>query len=597
VVDTKLPAYNALVSSARILPAKRIYEPKYQSWQDEVWDYYDRLGEFQSGVHWLANTMSRLRLLAAEVTPGGDEPRPIETGPAADAMTRLVGGTAGQSSLMHQFSIHLAVPGEGWLVGENSSPRADQVLPSGEETWSVYSADEIRLSPRRSRGGGGYQVKEDENSTSWRDLSPDSLVVRCWVPHPRYGWRADSASMHARTKLLELDLINKRIIATIISRLVANGILLYNKDILSVPQVEGTGDPSAVDPFAQILVDVATQGIEDPTSPAATIPIPIGFSSPGGLADVSIDMIMKHLTFSNDLDKQLLDERDAAISSLATSLDMPSEVMKGTASLNHWGMWQVEESGMKIHVAPTAEVICHSLSTGYLVPMLRAAGAPLTGPSGGRIIVWYDPSEIVHRPDKSANTVAAYDRFEVSGKTLRRETGLDEDDKPKDNELERMALLKMMGMPRIAEAAFQQLFGRMAAPTPDEAVEPRTRPDQTAPGQPERGDDSRELPDTREKTPDEAQAAGTGAPLTLALREKLLEGVVLEDVDTEIIVRLHAAATEALQQRDALPAPNGRAAGWAPAGEVATPRTTPKRRARKRAPRKSTAKDVEPVGG
>src|SRR5690606_8677023 len=45
--------------------------------------------------------------------------------------------------------------------------------------------------------------------------------------------------------------------------------------------------------------------------------------------------------------------------------------------------WQVEETGIKIHIAPFAELITHSLTTGYLIPYLKSAGAPLVGPNGG----------------------------------------------------------------------------------------------------------------------------------------------------------------------------------------------------------------------
>ena len=34
--------------------------------------------------------------------------------------------------------------------------------------------------------------------------------------------------------------------------------------------------------------------------------------------------------------------------------------------MNHWGAAQVEESGIKLHIAPDAETICHALTKGYL---------------------------------------------------------------------------------------------------------------------------------------------------------------------------------------------------------------------------------------
>ena len=104
---------------------------------------------------------------------------------------------------------------------------------------------------------------------------------------------------------------------------------------------------------------------------------------------------------------------------------------------------QVEESGIKLHIAPDAEMICHALTKGYLMPVLRAEGERLgedllIGPNGGRIVMWYDPSEIVQRPDKSDDAILAYDRMEINGAAMRRETGFSESDKPTPEDLEDM---------------------------------------------------------------------------------------------------------------------------------------------------------------
>jgi hypothetical protein len=62
----------------------------------------------------------------------------------------------------------------------------------GEEEWTFRSADELRVSRN-----GGYEVREGEdNRSGWRQLGSDSVVVRVWDPHPRFGWRADSAARH-----------------------------------------------------------------------------------------------------------------------------------------------------------------------------------------------------------------------------------------------------------------------------------------------------------------------------------------------------------------------------------------------------------------
>jgi hypothetical protein len=53
--------------------------------------------------------------------------------------------------------------------------------------------------------------------------------------------------------------------------------------------------------------------------------------------------------------------------------------------------------------------------------------------------------------------MAAYDRYEVSGRAMRREIGLDESDKPTAAELREQGLKKMLSHPIAAELAGREL--------------------------------------------------------------------------------------------------------------------------------------------
>jgi hypothetical protein len=419
-----LPAFGTtLIASASVLSPVRAYNPQYTSVQDQLWDYYYRLEEFSAAVNWKGNALSRVRLLAAEYIPGGDEPLPIAEGPAADAVARLAGGIGGQSQLMKLMGIHYNVPGEGWLVGHEDE--------DGEEIWAVYSADELRVRE------GVYQLRVGESQRAWEALGSDTMVVRFWRPDERYSYRATSVAAHALGSMSELDLINKRIVAETVSRLASNGILLYDRGKLSFPQ---TANPSGVegqDPFAQVLVEVASRGIKDAMSAEAALKLPVGVDL-GDNTETKLADVMMALDLSNPIDDKLIPQRESAIRRLATALDLPSDLLLGVSGMNHWGAAQVEESGIKLHIAPDAEMICHALTKGYLTPVLRAGGHDLIGPNGGRIVMWYDPSEIVQRPDKSDDAILAYDRLEINGRALRREIGMSESDKPSSADLDDM---------------------------------------------------------------------------------------------------------------------------------------------------------------
>lgn len=421
-----IPAFGTtLVASASVLSPLRRNDPTYDTVQGQLWDYYARLEEFSAAVSWKGNALSRVRLIAAEYIPGESEPKPITEGPAADAVARLAGGIGGQSQLMRLMGVHYNVPGEGWLVGMEED---------GEEIWSVYSADELRVN------NNVYQLKTGEGSRSWEPLGSDIMVVRFWRPDERYSYRARSIASHALGAMAELDLINKRIIAETVSRLASNGILLYDQDRLSFSQLPNPEGVEAQDPFAVILAEVGSRGIKDAQSAEAALKLPIGVRL-GDATDVKLSDVMHVLDLSNPIDDKLIPQRESAIRRLATALDLPSDVLLGVSGMNHWGAAQVEESGIKLHIAPDAETICHALTKGYLVPVLLAGGDSLTGPNGGRIVVWYDPSEIVMRPDKSEHAMMAYDRMEINGAAFRREIGLAESDKPTPEQLNDMTNL------------------------------------------------------------------------------------------------------------------------------------------------------------
>ena len=427
----RLPAFNNVTASAAVIPPRRMHDPEYTSEQDQLWDYYQRLEEFSAAVNWKANAISRVRLIAAEFTPGGDEPIPITEGPIADAVAQFAGGIGGQAQILGETAIHLNVPGEGWLCGVEDD--------FGDITWKVYSADELRV--RRIEGNiERYQVRTGESVRAWATLPDDTLVVRFWRPHPRWGWKATSRAAYALSAMKELDLINRRIIAETISRMAANGVILYDRGKLSFPDLPTPVNAESVDPFAQILVDVGSKGIADPTSAQAAIKIPIGADL--GDSDIRVSDLIEVIDFSNPFSERMLDQRAAAVTRLATALDIPAEQLTGLGNMNHWGAAQIEESGIKVHITPDMEMICHAFTEGYLYPTLEAEGRAIVGPQGGRPVIWYDPSEIVMRPDRSNEALEAYDRGELTGAALLRELGFAAADQPDEDELERIIDLK-----------------------------------------------------------------------------------------------------------------------------------------------------------
>ena len=467
------PAPNALTAAAAPVTSPRTELIRNtDTWQEEAWNYHEDLGEFRYAVDWESKRLSRVRLYAAKLEPGQDEPVRQDAGTAVDLLTSMAGGVAGQAAIMNGLGTQLSVPGEGYLIVENIN---------GIEQWSVRSNDEVRAAR------GGYEVA-DENAvnggTNWRPLAPDSLrPLRVWRPNKRWHHIADSPARAARATMRELELVNRHIVAQYLSRLASAGVVMF-PDEITFPVREEFAD--APDPFMAEWIEIASEAIRTPGTAAGIVPLPMKL--PGEWIDK-----VKHLDFTLKIDEKIIEKRDSAIKRLASQLNVPAEVLLGMSDLNHWNAWISDENSLKVDVAPDAELICQALTTGYLQPRLKASGVE----DWATWVVWYDMSELTLRPDRSGDAVLLYDRLEINGAALRRETGFNEADKPSDEELKEQALKVIIKtLPSGAGSALLELTGETVtiqpvaaappgeAPTTDTEPEPtpedRSPPDETA---------------------------------------------------------------------------------------------------------------------
>ena len=423
-------------------------------WQEEVWEFHDTLGEFRYATDWEAKRLSRVRLYAAKLEPGADEPVRAKAGLAVDLLTAFAGGPGGQAQIMGGLATQLRVPGEGYLIVENVS---------GIEQWSVRSIDEVRVARQR------YEVI-DENSpqsgNSWRPLAPDSMApIRVWRPNKRWHHLADSSTRAARSTMRELELVNRHIIAQYLSRLASAGVVTFPSEV-AFPVKEEFAD--APDPFVAEWVENARVAISEPGTASAVIPMPV--KMPGEWIDK-----VKHLDFTLKIDEKIIEKRDSAIKRLASQLNVPAEVLLGMGDLNHWNAWISDETSLKVDVAPDAELICQAITTGYLQPRLKASHVE----DWAQWVVWYDMSELTLRPDRSDNAIALYDRLEIDGAALRRETGFDEGDKPTDDELKEQGLKVIIKtFPTAAPGALTELTGEQVTVVVTPPTAPGPQPEQ-----------------------------------------------------------------------------------------------------------------------
>jgi len=434
---------------------------RYASWQDEAWAFWRTGGEFNFGVTWLANTISRIRLIAAEMGAPGDEPTALPPDhPASELVAAIGGNISGQASLLGSLSTHLSVPGDSWVVVE---PKL-----SGQLDWQIYSAKTIR-EPKKL--GAPFQVQV--NDKRWRALTDDSLTIRIWRPDEEYHWRAFSFAQPALPILRTIDLYNRRIIATLVSRIATNGFLVVPAEMTFQSRPEFKDAP---DPFIAELIEHASYAIKNPGTASAAIPFPVRI--PNQFIDG-----FKHIALENGVDQKLIEARDSEVRRLATTMHMPAEVLLGMGETSHWNAWQISDEAIKTFISPPVELAVGAFTDQYLLPALMSMDQPILGPKGRPIVCWYDPSEITVKPDKTKAVLDAYDRGEASGKALRRESGLEEADKPTKTELKDWTLKQLVKAPATSVAAAKELVGLdLAPPAPTQPELPfgdgTTPPDQ-----------------------------------------------------------------------------------------------------------------------
>lgn len=458
-----------LTASAQMLhgSAREQYAVQYKTWQDELWAYSRAVGEYSNVMNWYASGISRMHLTAALIRPGQREPEMIEDeeDPAVQLVHRLVSHAKnGETQYLYKWGRQLGIPGVGFFLGYEDER-------SGAEIFDVKSAKQIRRStiPFKDVNGvlrdsygevmTGFDVRT--GPLEWVKLPYNQLVSRIYQPDDELDYEVTSWSRGALTTLREIDLMNRHIVATLLSRLVFNGILFIPQEVTFPvnPQFK-----DAPDPFIAELIAIASRGIKDPGSPASAVPVPLRV--PAEFIDKFV-----HLILANGVDPKLVEARQAAITNLSQMLPSPPEALKGKSDMNHWNAWKDSEDNVKMYFGPTMEILCGGLNDAYLWPLLKAGGQKIDV-DGARRIIWYDPSDLVVQPDNSANADLAYAQQGITTDAWREALGFDKEDKPTKKQIREQILIKLssMGIPEMP-AAYFLLYPEDKPDPMDEAVE------------------------------------------------------------------------------------------------------------------------------
>lgn len=403
-----------------------------QQWQSESWELRGEIGEYRFSGDRIARGVSLLRPYVGKVGRLGDAPTEVTEGLPYTLGADLFGNAASNQQNLFRAAQHVVFTGESYPVVSESDDETDKL------SWAAYSTSEL------SQDGRRWKVNDGINE---RTLDPDTdLVIRAWVPHPERGALPDAGAKSVLPVARELRGLTEHVSAQIDSRLAGAGILAVPNE---VEVLRGPGNPDTpdddqdedLDPFVADLMDMMLTPIRDRGSAAAVVPLVI--KVPGDYVDK-----IRHIKLYDPLDPKGKELREEAIRRIALGMDSPPEMLLGLGSgSNHWSAWAISEEDVTMAIGPVGAVILHSLTVGWLQPMLREEGVP----DWDQYVIWYDASALKLRPDRSSDSREMFDKGALSEDAMLRENGFSETDKPTDEEKKEILLTKLLvGAPSLA---------------------------------------------------------------------------------------------------------------------------------------------------
>ena len=406
-----------------------------QEWTNRAWGYYESVGEVRYAANFVANALSRLRLIAAttpSATSDAWEPIEVKEGAVADAVKQLTDPRGGQRGLLRSIGLNLFIPGEAFLLGQ---------MVNGAQQWECLSSDELDV-----RTGYPQFFRRVMPNTTPVPIPEDALVIRVWKEHPRWTMLSDSAMRTVLDQCETLLILTRMERAAARSRFAGSGILFIPNELLP----SGSRGESDTDFYSKLMESMIAP-IKDESHPSSVVPILLTGPAEYGKA-------IQHITMDRQLDGDALVKlKEDAVKRLAAAFDLPSEVLTGNADLNHWGMAVVREETFAAHIQPFAEMVVDALTSSYLHPALKKNNVA----NWQDYKVWFDKSALVQKADQSDSADQAHDRLTISDTAYRHAKGFSLEDAPSDEERAKRVGVKL-AQPDMA------LTGKPPAPPPEQ---------------------------------------------------------------------------------------------------------------------------------
>lgn len=397
-----------------------------------AWQWYEHLGEVHYSISRSARIAGYADLMCVRRNELGEIEDIVDDGPAAEYVHEIYSPFGGVRALIQRYYTLMKVPGDSYLCA---------VRDDGQEFNDGYhflSPDELdlrsfsRWRPTRGRVRWITAPATSDMNVFLREIEPQDLLGRSWVPNNRWVDLTDSALSALDAECEALFLLTKQIKAKLMSRFATAGIL-YLPDTISTArltkdQEQVAGQP--IDNTMNFIIATMTRNVRNWED--ATAYLPILLKGPADEGEKIKQIVMDREIFEMDI--QL---RSELIGRIMQGLDSSQDTTQGVGDKSHFAAWAASDEERRIAVQPDLESMMFTLTRLVLHRKLLADGMdPAQVAKHG---VWYDLSKSAVRANQQEDARQALDRNGIGMKTFRKTTGFNETDVPTDDETVRWA--------------------------------------------------------------------------------------------------------------------------------------------------------------
>jgi len=416
---------------------ERVDKRKVSAWQTAAWQFFDQIGEVKFAFSLIGQVISRVRLYTAFVDDPDSPPvnvseflQRFDDKDATSHKTRHAMEQASEvvedlsqnafnslSSLLREAAINLSVPGEFYLMNHGGK-------------WHIVSSDELVAS------GNSYKLRRDRTSSAAQDeVNEKTFIARIWRAHPRFSNEPDSSMLGVLDQCEQLVLLDQAMRVLTRSRLNAGA--LFVPDGVGAAQLE------------QELAQAATNPLEDESAMTTVVPLILR-----GPAELGREIKMVDL--SRRVDADMLEQQTRALDRVLAGMDIPKDIVQGLSNARYSNAIIITDEMFRSHVEPLVLLIVDALTNVVLQPKLKQLG--IDPEIAASMVIWYDPSDIVTRPDRSQAANDGFDRKILSAKAWRSSRGFTELDAPDEEELiARLAIERAQIPPEMASPMLETL--------------------------------------------------------------------------------------------------------------------------------------------